>query len=100
MGILHELSGEIGMARIVVKNDKSPKKVTDAFICMCGLSKNQPFCDASHKQTEDEKEETYLYTENGRTVVSEIVVGRKACGCHCEENDSCCEKESSCCSHK
>src|SRR4029453_14283434 len=26
------------------------------WICMCGLSKNQPFCDGSHKEVVDEED--------------------------------------------
>ena len=33
---------------------------------MCGLSKNQPFCDGSHKTTRDEAEgKTYEYDPEG-----------------------------------
>jgi CDGSH iron-sulfur domain-containing protein 3 len=33
---------------------------------MCGLSKNQPFCDGSHKQTREEAEgKVYEYDEEG-----------------------------------
>jgi CDGSH iron-sulfur domain-containing protein 3 len=47
------------MARLVRKEDRGPMevKVGDAskWICMCGLSNNQPFCDSSHKKTADEE---------------------------------------------
>lgn len=35
------------------------------WICMCGLSNNQPFCDDSHKKTTDEDNKTYVYDEDG-----------------------------------
>jgi CDGSH iron-sulfur domain-containing protein 3 len=32
------------------------------WICMCGLSSNQPFCDDSHKKTADEEDnKIYAY---------------------------------------
>jgi len=58
------------MARIVEKSDKGPMEVKvggeSRWICMCGLSKNQPFCDGLHKQTADEKEgKRYRYDKDG-----------------------------------
>ena len=36
------------------------------WICMCGLSKNQPFCDGNHKKTADEQAgKVYKYKPDG-----------------------------------
>lgn len=60
------------MARLVKMSAKGPVKVeqSPAFICACGLSKNAPYCDGSHKQTHDEDDsKTYLYEDGKRKVV-------------------------------
>ncbi len=64
------------MARIVIKDAQGPHEVPpnekSVFICMCELSKNQPFCDGSHKKTKDEEAATtYRYKDDGtREVVA------------------------------
>ena len=47
------------MARLVKRTATGPYKVDVSaetkFICGCGLSKNQPFCDGTHNKTADRK---------------------------------------------
>ena len=55
------------MARIRIFEKKSPLKAKpDAWICMCGVSRNFPYCDGSHSRAnlEEEKEgKLYIYDE-------------------------------------
>jgi CDGSH-type Zn-finger protein len=58
------------MARLVRKEDRGPMSVKvgteTRWICMCGLSANQPFCDSSHKKTLDGKPgKVYVYSKDG-----------------------------------
>ncbi|MDE1843605.1 MAG: CDGSH iron-sulfur domain-containing protein [Thaumarchaeota archaeon] len=61
------------MARLVRKDAIGPIEIKvgdeSKWICMCGLSKNQPFCDASHKKTAGEESgKLYMYSKDGTRV--------------------------------
>ncbi len=58
------------MARLVKREGKGPLEVkmgnVSKWICMCGLTNNQPFCDGAHKKTAGEEEgKTYQYNPDG-----------------------------------
>jgi CDGSH iron-sulfur domain-containing protein 3 len=56
--------------RKVLKTANKPLEIKpqekSVWICMCGLSKNQPYCDGSHKKVADEEDgKTYEYDSEG-----------------------------------
>jgi len=83
------------MSRVVVKTAQGPKEVKpqkqSVWICMCGLSKNKPFCDGSHKKTMDEKE--------GKVYVYDPATGTRT-EMNDEQEDGCCGGEGGCCHEK
>jgi CDGSH-type Zn-finger protein/acyl carrier protein len=56
--------------RRILKTANKPLEIKpqekSVWICMCGLSKNQPYCDGSHKKVADEEDgKTYEYDSEG-----------------------------------
>lgn len=59
------------MARLIKHEQTGPSEITEGefplYICACGLSRNKPYCDGSHKQTQGEDAGgIYAYGNEGR----------------------------------
>lgn len=57
------------MARLIRHEATSPHEIKPSdkstWVCMCGLSKNYPLCDGSHKaaRTQEQPGKTYKYVD-------------------------------------
>jgi len=59
------------MPRLVKRTQMEPTRFMidgqEKWLCKCGLSKNQPYCDSSHKITKDEQPgKLYWYDDAGK----------------------------------
>jgi len=82
------------MPRLIKKTHKGPIKVGDKHICMCGLSKKEPFCDKTHLAVATEADDKlYWYGSGEREEIATEEVhkhsedhGSGCCGnCHNHE---------------
>ncbi len=65
------------MARIVRYERRRPYLIQisgqNVAICACGLSKNKPYCDGTHKITRDEEAgKLYAYDEQRNRIVVQV----------------------------
>jgi len=78
------------MPRLIKKFAHGPTEVEGKYICMCGLSKNQPFCDKSHLKTIGEDDKKLYWYENDKR--EEVSTEEDECCGGCGGDGECCGK--------
>ncbi|MCL4374844.1 CDGSH iron-sulfur domain-containing protein [Patescibacteria group bacterium] len=77
------------MPRKVIKTAKQPFEVkpqsASVWICACGLSQHQPFCDGSHRLVQDEEDDKmYTYDAHGKRIsATPLAEDHGCCGGGC-----------------
>lgn len=71
--VTHDATGPLKLDESDLDDEKG-----DVAVCLCGLSERYPFCDGSHRATEDEDpDERYKYEDDApdgeRREIEEIV---------------------------
>ncbi|PSQ10040.1 (Fe-S) protein [Halobacteriales archaeon QS_5_70_15] len=71
---MREVTHEADGPYIVTPEDIDEEK-GDVAVCLCGLSADRPFCDGSHRATEDEDPDTRYTYEDDRPGERRVVEG-------------------------
>lgn len=70
--VTHEATGPLKLDESDIDDEKG-----DVAVCLCGLSEEYPFCDGSHRATEDEGDAVYKYenddSDGDRREIEEFV---------------------------
>jgi len=76
------------VARVVEVAENKPVEMVpqarSVWLCACGLTKNRPFCDGSHKITQSEEPGClYAYSHEGRALVEVVYVPKSKIESEC-----------------